>query len=246
MRELLTGLSMQAIGRGHRRMVRSLKARWPKSEGTVGERRKRLRDQIGIGIMGLFLFGAPMWRAVRPWIATVVTVGLVAWLLTALVVGQLPEVEPAAADEAVESDAEQSPAPVTQAALPAPADAARVAAELGACGEGVHLTLIAARLADLYPAWTRSSGATRALLIEAGVRVRDGVRVGGQGRAGVHRDDVPPLPSPVALTPGPVVVAGQSNNNNGNNTSIDPGREGFVSVPHPEEPNRTIVIHKAA
>lgn len=101
---------------------------------------------------------------------------------------------------------------------------------------GVHLKA----LAKVLPA--RPKGApwatrdVRALLALLDIRVRAGVRVPGEsGREGVHRDDVPPLPSPTSGTAlVGVVVPGQSNNNNGPD---------YVINDDPDNPVRHTVHH---
>lgn len=87
---------------------------------------------------------------------------------------------------------------------------------------GVHLSVLRTALRKHVPGlgWDRAEAL--ALLADAGVRVRPGVRdAGDEVREGVHRDDVPPLPSPAWTDPCPPVVAAADlalgNNNNGNN-----------------------------
>lgn len=207
---------------------------------------------IGCAVVGAVVLASI--PAVRHHVGVIVTGGLTLWLLTALVLGQQAPAEPANAAEASgqrpgddqAGTLAEAAAPAPQSTVPGPADAARAVAELASSGGHVALSAVAARLASRHPGWKRSTGAAKALLAEAGVRARDGVRVEGVSVPGVHRDDVPPLPSPSGAAPDPVVVAGQSNNNNANNTETATGREGFVLAPDPENPARTIVVYKAA
>lgn len=84
-------------------------------------------------------------------------------------------------DEVVEEDA---------ASRPSHDDVARVLHSLTGDANGVHLSAVAARLEIEQPV-------VRALLDEMEVRVRKSVKIKNVGVAvGVHRDDLPPLPSP--------------------------------------------------
>ncbi|MFF2522260.1 hypothetical protein [Streptomyces liangshanensis] len=88
-------------------------------------------------------------------------------------------------------------------------------------GSGVHLKTLATALPKRPTGASWATRDVRALLTRTGVRFRPGVRVPPVGgREGVHRDDFPPLPQ--APTDPPVVAdvaAGQSNNNNANNSA---------------------------
>lgn len=161
-----------------------------------------------------------------------------AWVLTSLVLGY------AAALPAKKPPAEQQKEGADQTG-PDPADTltrddiAPLLHGLLQESGGVHLKA----LAEVLPARPkRAPWATRdvrALLARLGIRVRAGVRVPGEsGREGVHRTDVPPLPSPTSKTPlVGVVVPGQSNNNNANNTP------GYVITDDPDNPARHDVLH---
>lgn len=111
---------------------------------------------------------------------------------------------------------------------------------------GVHL----ATLRTVLEAETRSPwapGDVRSLLAAAGVPVRDGVRVRGVGNStGVHRDDVPPLPSP-APPPGRVGVvgAGQDTNANTNNAPHVERQEWGVTITDPAERHRQHNVPRA-
>lgn len=196
-------------------------------------------------VSAVVLAGVP---AVRHHAGVIATGTLTLWLITALILGQAGAVEETAEDgieeakEESDGGTEQAPA----ATAPTPDDARLAVAALGASGGHVALTAVTAHLAAQHPLWKRSGKAVRALLGEAGVRVRGGVRVEGVSVEGIHRDDVPALPSPSTPAPGAVVVAGQSNNNNANNIQQVGSGEGFITRPDPDNPARTIVVHTAA
>lgn len=123
-------------------------------------------------------------------------------------------------DEELEDEDEELPAPD-------PADMADIVRELGT-GTGVLLTGLRDQLLEEYPGQGWTTKRVRPLLAEAGVRVREGVRVSGVGNGpGVHRDDVPP-PLPAATPPPPVgvVAAGQDANTNTNNVTVTRHAEG--------------------
>lgn len=66
--------------------------------------------------------------------------------------------------------------------------------------------------------------AVRALLDEAGIRVRSGVRAAGRNGPGVHHDDVPPRPGAGSGTPsGGCLCSSAANTNADNGPSRDPG-----------------------
>lgn len=185
-----------------------------------------------------------------PWTTRIAVILGCAWLLTAVCVGlrlpdpTSPEKKPAApetsGDETEETDAQAS-GKSEQDAPEGPRPLARdtvIEALHGLLADtgGVHLQSLAKALPE--GRWT--TGDARSLLASHHIRVRPGVRVPGVGgREGVHRDDIPPLPSPDE-SPAPVadVVPGQSNNNNGDNTE----GETFDSVPDEANPARTHVL----
>lgn len=135
-----------------------------------------------------------------------------------------------------EDDQEEEEEPV---AVPSPDDMADIVAELGT-GTGVLLTALCAQLLEEYPGTAWKTRDVRALLDLAEVRVREGVRVAGVGNGpGIHRDDVPPLPSPApAHTPVGVVAAGQDTNTNANNvTTVEYASGAYtLSAAHKETP----------
>lgn len=102
-----------------------------------------------------------------------------------------------------------------------------------------------------------STRAVREALEAAGIPSRPGVRAVGGNGAGVHRRNFPPLTPLREETPGPGVVAGQdANNNNANSVNapqkgvrVDgtywpPGRP-YHFAPHPENPDRTVIVRHA-
>ncbi|MFD6421724.1 hypothetical protein [Streptomyces sp. NPDC060198] len=120
----------------------------------------------------------------------------------------------AGAEPEEEADEEDAPAPTAD-------DMADIVRELGT-GTGVLLTGLAAQLLEEYSGHGWTTKHVRALLADAGVRVREGVRVAGVGNGpGVHREDVPPPLSPAPSDP-PVdaVGTGQSPNANANNVTV--------------------------
>lgn len=84
------------------------------------------------------------------------------------------------------------------------------------------LTRIRDQLLEEYDGRSWTTKDVRVLLAEAGIRVREGVRVTGVGNGpGVHREDVPPPLSPTPLpTPVGVVGPGQDANTNTNNVNV--------------------------
>lgn len=103
-----------------------------------------------------------------------------------------------------------------------PDDLADIVRDLGA-GTGVLLKTLREHLASDVPDREWTTAGVRVALADAGIRVREGVRVPGVGNtAGVHRDDIPAPLSPAQGDPSPtVVVPGQPGNNNGNNTVVE-------------------------
>jgi hypothetical protein len=136
---------------------------------------------------------------------------LAAWCLTAWVVGR----------DAVDADEEHEQAADEEQHGPDAADMADIVRELGA-GTGVLLTRLRDQLLEEYEGHGWTTKDVRTLLAEAGVRVREGVRVSGVGNGpGVHRDDVPvPLSPPLPHTSVGVVAAGQDTNANTNNVTV--------------------------
>ncbi|MBP0452394.1 hypothetical protein J5Y04_23025 [Kitasatospora sp. RG8] len=186
----------------------------------------------------------------------VVAGGLTLWVLVALALGQTTpeqaEQPPAGApDVAPDGGAEedQDEPEDTAPTGPTPADVHRLVASRTVGGTSLLLTRITAELAPYHPGWEPSTKAVRALLAEAGIPVREGVRTPDGNGPGVHHQDVPALPSPSAPALAPSVVAnvgpGRSANANANNTDEPAGREGFVLQADPDNPARTIVVHTA-
>lgn len=73
--------------------------------------------------------------------------------------------------------------------------------------------------------------AVRALLDEAGVRVRAGVRTTGGNGPGVHHDDVPPLPDAESGTPSEGCLCSSTANTNANNVPAAGAQEGLHVEP---------------
>lgn len=73
--------------------------------------------------------------------------------------------------------------------------------------------------------------AVRALLDEAGIRVRSGVRAGGKNGPGVHHEDVPPLPGAGKGAPSGGCLCSSAANTNANNGRPEGGGEGLRVEP---------------
>lgn len=221
------------------------------------EKRSRAGDAAGAAALMLIVGGPLVWTLARPLIEPGIGLLLGTWWIAALIHAPAPgkkaveekeeEAEQSAAEDVAERPSptpDQTPAETPAETSPTPADARRTVALLGAAGTHVALISVTAHLAAEHPLWKRSRKAVTALLAEAGVRVRDGVKVNGISVPGIHHDDVPPLPSPSESAPGAVVVPGQSNNNNHNNAEQWSTREGFVMRADPDNPARTIVVSR--
>lgn len=101
-----------------------------------------------------------------------------------------------------------------------PIDIVAALQQLGEGGQHVRLTQLqeAAGLPD--------TKAVRALLDEAGIPIRTGVRAGGKNGPGVHADDIP-TPLPKSGTPSVACVcAGHAANTNANNDGEEGPEEG--------------------
>lgn len=265
----LNGISIAALGRGNRRMLAPLRARHGAAKAEHAElvaalagRRAKAREikdpearaKALAGLAGerpthptLVAIGCAVVAAVVGWPmlrghhATALSVGLTMWVITALILGQK---QPAAEDPAEEGTDGTAPP-----ASPTAAETHTLTATLAAAEGSLLLTRLTAELASRHPRWEASTKATRALLAEAGIRVRDGVRTAAGNGPGIHQADAPPLPSPSAAATGEPVVANvaadQSANTNANNAPVTPSREGFTSQPDPDNPARTIITHAA-
>lgn len=205
---------------------------------------------IGCAVVGaVVLCGIP---AVRHHAGTIVTGGLTLWVIAALIAGQTtpPKAATAGAEEGEETDSEETEEDVQDEPVPTGPTAAQAHAltvSLTAGGTSLLLTRLTAELATAHPLWKPSTKAVRALLSEARITVRPGVRTPDGNGPGIHHQDVRALPSPSEAAPVPGVVAnvgpGQSTNANANNTGKGSRREGFISQPHPTDPARTIIVH---
>jgi hypothetical protein len=205
---------------------------------------------IGLALAAGFIKGLP-------WTTSIAVLLAVGWLFTAITVGlRLPTPTIAPAQP---KTSEQGEASADETASEASTDVREGAA--GAAREPFRETVIEALhgllhdtggvhlqdLAQALPGGPWKTGQVRSLLASHGIRVRPGVRVPGVGgREGVHRADIPPLPSPAEdTTPAAVVAAGQSNNNNGNNG--EPAEEqGEDIVQDAANPNRWHVLPRRA
>ncbi|MEU2510187.1 hypothetical protein ABZ621_36615 [Streptomyces sp. NPDC007863] len=118
---------------------------------------------------------------------------------------------------------------VDEADVDEPVDIVTVLQELSEGGNGVLLTALrkAANLPD--------TKTVRALLTDAGIRVRAGVRTPAGNGPGVHADDVPP-PSPTTSDPSPsrCLCSSEATNANTNNDRPD-------IVQDPENPHHWLV-----
>lgn len=107
-------------------------------------------------------------------------------------------------------------------------------------GRGVLLTKIAAALECERPGEAWSTKDVRALLAEADIRVREGVRTPAGNGPGVHREDVPPLsPDDEAALVGDVVAGQNANTNANNTTTVTPlGQSGYSVLTADERETR--------
>ncbi|MFD9763201.1 hypothetical protein ACFWXI_06610 [[Kitasatospora] papulosa] len=173
-----------------------------------------------------------------PWTTNLAAGLAVAWVLTSIALGYITAYAQRPAAEQKEKTEKETAGPDPAETLTRDDVAPLLHGLLKESG-GVHLKALAEALPARPKKAPWATRDVRALLDRVGVRVRPGVRVPGVGgREGVHRDDVPPLPSP---TSGPplvgVVVPGQSNNNNPRNAP------GFRIEDDPENPARAHVHH---
>lgn len=175
------------------------------------------------------------WReAVARWVIATIALAVAAtalvlhpWLRWVLAAGALALALAAAHRRRADHTTAQLPDEEDELPAPDPADMADIVRELGT-GTGVLLTTLRDQLLEEYPGQGWTTKRVRPLLAEAGIRVRDGVRVPGVGNdRGVHRDDVPPpLPSTTPPPPVGVVAAGQDANANTNNVTVTRHAEG--------------------
>ncbi|MEU0309763.1 hypothetical protein [Streptomyces cyaneofuscatus] len=172
------------------------------------------------------------WReALARWVLTIIAIAIGAtalyihpWLRWTLGAAAVLALALAAARRRAEQSEDQEPQDETDDEEPrtaGPAEIADIVNELGE-GTGVLLTRIRDQLLEEYPGYSWTTKDVRALLAEAGVRVRDGVRVTGVGNGpGVHREDIPaPLSPAPSAAPVGVVGAGQDANTNTNNATV--------------------------
>ncbi|WP_432247696.1 hypothetical protein ACRAR1_07045 [Streptomyces sanyensis] len=213
----------------------ALAALWTGStliSGALGEwiRHGPLPRIIGLLLAAGFLYGLPHTHRILATLA-------LAWIALALLLAHRATPRPAPA-KTPEQPATQAPAQ-----SPADVDLDTLTRHLHALLQpegGVHLQALGKALGQTAGKPPVPTKDVRALCARHGVRVRAGVRVpGAGGREGIHRDDIPPLPTPTTGTPlEGVVVPGQSNNNNGNNTPTGPPGEGHTITQDPHNPHR--------
>ncbi|MER7766000.1 hypothetical protein [Kitasatospora sp. NPDC096140] len=215
------------------------------------EQRSRLGDTAGVAALLLIVGGPLVWSLARPWIQPGIGVLLGVWWIAALIhapacgkdapaEGQEDQEQPVPAVE--EGPAEKTPVEAPRATTPTPVEAHSLTASLTASGSSVLLTRLAADLGAAHPSWTGSTKAVRALLSQARVPVREGVRTPDGNGPGVHHQDVPPLPCPPETTAVANVGPAQSANANTNNAREWSTREGFVMRADPDNPARTIIV----
>lgn len=270
----LEGVSLTAVGRGTGRMLAPMKARhadakaehaaeladWRKLRADArklkdpGEREAALQAlgdrpkgpthpalvAIGCAVVGAVV----LWPVTRGHHGVILAVGFTVWAVAALIAGNMPDGEKK--DEKPADDAGEESAP----AGPTPAEVHALTASLTAGGDHVLLTRLAAALGAAHPGWEPSTKAVRALLAEADIPIRAGVRTAAGNGPGVHHSDVPALPSPTDAAPLEGVVANVGAGQTPTPTPTTPGRadggKGFVSVPDPDHPDRTIIVYEDA
>lgn len=161
-----------------------------------------------------FAYGLPYTQALM-WVAGGT------WVLGALFVGLR--------DAAAKAKGEQSEQP----AGPAPLSRDELAAAMHQIGAPhAHLSALATHLSST-PERVRAGCAAASIPIEGGVRMK------GRGvSTGVKADHYPPLPSPTGGHPALVVVAGQPDNNNGNNGLEVEQRQGMTIIRNLRERHR--------
>ncbi|MFI1472053.1 hypothetical protein [Streptomyces wuyuanensis] len=115
--------------------------------------------------------------------------------------------------------------PAAEGEQPEPVDILATLRTLADGGEHVRLT----QLRDA--AGVPNTKVVRALLAEAGVRVRIGVRAGGKNGPGVHHKDIPPPLSPDSAAPSGRCLCSSGANANTNNTEGSTPREGLRVEP---------------
>ncbi|MFE4647726.1 hypothetical protein [Streptomyces sp. NPDC056707] len=185
-------------------------------------------------LAALFINGLPYTKRIA--VALVI-----AWVLAAAVLGLVAAraEKPSPAKDDDQEEGQEEPAAPDPAETLTRDDVAPLLHSLLRESGGVHLKTLAQALPKRPRNSPWETRDVRALLARLEVRVRPGVRVDrGGGLEGVHRDDIPPLPSPAHEgTPVAVVVPGQSNNNNAGNTPA------YVIADDPSNPYRATVHH---
>jgi hypothetical protein len=160
------------------------------------ERRGRASDIVGGGILVGIVAGPVSWSLVGPWVplATWSAAGL--WCVAAMMHAPTPvQAETEEHDEDDDEPGETGPGDLRQAV---------VDRLLGWVGDrrGIHL-------AEVYERYRQQPGhghltdtqIRTALVDHYRIPVRPGVRTPDGVRAGIHRDDLQPLPSPATTAP---------------------------------------------
>ena len=231
----------ESAGEGAGESEAEMAGEQPKPSPKTAEKTPAKQDNEGSALLrwvGL-LIAAAVAKGL-PWTTTLALGLLAAWVLTSIALGYVAaHAEKPTGEQQKERESEQEETGPDPAETLTRDDVAPLLHGLLQDTGGVHLKA----LAGVLPARpNRAPWATRdvrALLTRLEVRVRPGVRVPGEsGREGVHRDDVPPLPSPPVGPPVVgVVVPGQSNNNNPSNAPA------YVITDDPDNPVRHTVLH---
>ncbi|MFJ4469533.1 hypothetical protein ACIP2X_18850 [Streptomyces sp. NPDC089424] len=167
-----------------------------------------------------------------------------------------PDEEPAeAAGDCLDEPEEEAPAeapaepPAEPPASPTPEAIAGALHHLYRGGSGVLLTTLRQHLSQPH---TR---AVRKALSGAGIQVRAGVRTPDGNGPGVHTNDFPPPPPSPDPAPGDAVVAGQEPTTTmptpeegpqkglGVDGTYWPAGRPYHFEPHPDNPDRTVIVH---
>ncbi|MFJ9448182.1 hypothetical protein ACIRRH_41160 [Kitasatospora sp. NPDC101235] len=248
----------EALGAWRERRAKALEIKDPEQRAAALEEigRAKPTSPVLVATGAAVVATVVVWPMLHGHRAAIVSGALTLWVLVALVLGQTtPEQQPPAekaeedtskaGDQEPDGEAEEEP----DETLPTPAETHALTASLATGGTSVLLTRLAADLGAAHPLWKASTKAIRALLAQASIPVREGVRTPDGNGPGVHHEDVPPLPSPSRTAPLADVVAnvgaGQSANTNTNNTEEWSTQEGRVMRADPENPARTIIVSRA-
>lgn len=203
MSRYLKGVSVNAFGRGNRRLIAAIAARtslrptWGSAAGAAA---------------GTYL----AWPTIGHWVPTALTAAAALWTVTAIAAGQGPPKKPTEGGDAKRPANDDQNALLTalHQFMPNPGDRA-------------HL----AQVAEHLYGDPKNTAPIRETCTALGITI-DQVRVRGRGvSTGIHHRDLPPLPNPSPEGASGDVVgvvgAGHSNNNNaGFTVTDDPESEG--------------------